>query len=127
MFVLLALAGLLRPEAWVLAGLYFLWMELGRDAGGNGRCLGRARRRSAGALGRDGTYSVTGEPLFCLRYTSEPAEELGRNLPLAQLPAAIPEFFAEHRRAAGPGSPAAPASRSRSWRSRRRVAAPLLR
>src|SRR4051812_36729961 len=24
--VLLALAGLLRPEAWVLAGLYFLWM-----------------------------------------------------------------------------------------------------
>ncbi len=24
-FALLALAGLLRPEAWLLAGLYFLW------------------------------------------------------------------------------------------------------
>src|SRR3954468_1158730 len=26
-FILIALAGLLRPEAWLLAGLYFLWMS----------------------------------------------------------------------------------------------------
>src|SRR4029079_15694230 len=26
-FILLAAAGLLRPEAWALAGLYFLWMS----------------------------------------------------------------------------------------------------
>ena len=26
-FVLLACAGLLRPEAWLLTGLYFLWMS----------------------------------------------------------------------------------------------------
>ena len=27
---LLALAGLLRPEAWVLAGVYWLWLVLER-------------------------------------------------------------------------------------------------
>ena len=26
-FLLLAAAGLMRPEAWILAGLYFLWMS----------------------------------------------------------------------------------------------------
>jgi len=38
--------------------------------------------------------AVTGDPLFSLHYTSSSAEELGRNLPLSQLPSAIPEFFA---------------------------------
>ncbi len=39
-------------------------------------------------------YAVTGDPLFSLHYTSSSAEELGRQLPLSQLPSAIPEFFA---------------------------------
>jgi len=39
-------------------------------------------------------YAVTGDPLFSLHYTSSSAEELGRNLPLSQLPSAMPEFFA---------------------------------
>ena len=27
MFLLLAAAGLMRPEAWILSGVYFLWMS----------------------------------------------------------------------------------------------------
>ena len=47
---LLATAGLLRPEAWVLAGLYWLWCVPGR---GDARAAGaaRARRRRAGRVG----------------------------------------------------------------------------
>ena len=44
-FALLALAGLLRPEAWVLAGLYFLWMSLGATWGE------RARYAALAAIG----------------------------------------------------------------------------
>ncbi|MEO8689886.1 MAG: hypothetical protein ABI611_16940, partial [Solirubrobacteraceae bacterium] len=36
-FLLLAAAGLLRPEAWVLAGLYFLWMSRGATWGERAR------------------------------------------------------------------------------------------
>ncbi len=32
-FLLLAAAGLLRPEAWILSGVYFLWMSWGADLG----------------------------------------------------------------------------------------------
>ena len=39
-------------------------------------------------------WAVTGDPLFSLHYTSSSAEDLGRQLPLSQLPSAIPEFFA---------------------------------
>ncbi len=44
--------GLLRPEAWILAGLYFLWMSVRRDLG-RARALRRdGRRRAAGVGGR---------------------------------------------------------------------------
>ena len=36
-FALLAAAGMLRPEAWVLAGLYFLWMSCGATWGERAR------------------------------------------------------------------------------------------
>ena len=75
-FVLLAAAGLLRPEAWLLAGLYWLWMRWRGDL---------ARARSVRGAGRDGAaglvrgrLAVTGDPLFSLHYTSASAEDLGR-------------------------------------------------
>jgi hypothetical protein len=75
---LLAIAGLLRPEAWVLAGLYWLWCLPGtkptieptlstatarrsRSAGGSqgtGALRGRLARRSAG--GSQGTGALRG-------------------------------------------------------------------
>src|SRR4051794_14764161 len=51
-WVLLACAGLLRPEAWLIIGLYFLWMcsgELGADHPDAATRLGRWARYAAWA------------------------------------------------------------------------------
>jgi hypothetical protein len=90
--LLLAAAGMLRPEAWVLAGLYWLWVAW--------RAPWRRRLTYAGlaALGplvwMAVDLAVTGNPLFSLLYTSGSAEDLGRQRPLGELPLAVPEFFA---------------------------------
>ena len=47
---LLAVAGLMRPEAWVLGGLYFLWMWPRADTGA-ARAAARPHRPRAGRLG----------------------------------------------------------------------------
>jgi hypothetical protein len=89
--VLLALAGMLRPEGWVLAGLYWLWIAW--------RATWRQRLAYA-ALAAVGPLVwtlvdliVTGNPLFSLLYTSGSAEDLGRQRPLSELPVALPAFF----------------------------------
>ena len=83
---LLVLAGLLRPEAWVLAGLFALW------------------RRSAALLAAAAIAPVlwalddlvvTGDPLRSLTGTSELAEELGRERGIAKVPGAFVEFVAD--------------------------------
>src|SRR5918998_690472 len=90
-FALLALAGLLRPEAWVLAGLYFLWMSR-RASWGE-----RARYAALAAIGplvwAAVDAAVTGDPLFSLHYTSSSAEDLGRQRTLSEIPSALPSFF----------------------------------
>jgi hypothetical protein len=90
-FVLLAAAGLLRPEAWLLSGLYFLW------------CFAPAswpRRFGYAALTAIGPvvwpavdWVVTGDPLFSLTHTSGLAEELGRQRGLSEIPAATVQFL----------------------------------
>jgi hypothetical protein len=90
--VLLALAGLLRPEAWVLAALYWCWVAW--RASWRERFLYAVLAAAGPLLWAATDFAVTGDPLFSLHYTSSSAEELGRNLPLSQLPSAIPEFFA---------------------------------
>jgi hypothetical protein len=91
-FVLLACAGLMRPEAWLLGGLYFLW------------CFPSAswpRRIRYGAL--TGAPPViwtaldwwaTGDPKFSLTHTSGLAEELGRTSGgLADVPSTTVKFL----------------------------------
>ena len=71
-FVLLACAGLLRPEAWLLIGLYWLWCAL---AGAPGAQRLRVRRAGGDRPGRRGSpidCVVTGDPLFSLHHTSRP-------------------------------------------------------
>ena len=91
-WALLALAGMLRPEAWLLTGLYFLWMA--------SRATWPQRLRYAalaaiGPLVWAGTdLAVTGDPAFSLTHTSSSAEDLGRQQTLSQLPSAVPQFFA---------------------------------
>src|SRR3954471_23465736 len=89
--LLLACAGMLRPEAWFLAAMYFVWVAW--------RATWRQRFIFAAlaALGpltwAAGDFLVTGNPLFSQQYTSSSAEDLGRQRPLSELPAAIPTFF----------------------------------
>jgi hypothetical protein len=90
--LLLAAAGLLRPEAWVLAGLYWCWLAWG--ATWRERARYAALAAIAPVLWAATDYAVTGDPLFSLHYTSSSAEDLGRQLPISQFPTAIPDFFA---------------------------------
>ena len=89
--VVLALAGLLRPEAWVLAGLYWLWMLPGSSW--RQRVLYAAIAASAPLIWTLTDLVVTGDPLFSLLHTSSSAEDLGRQRTLSELPTAIPAFL----------------------------------
>ena len=91
--VLLVLAGLLRPEAWLLLALYWLWLFPAlswRD---------RAAFAAVAALAPltwgvlDGV--VTGDPLYSLNATSDSAEDLGRSRTLREVPGAVPGFLAD--------------------------------
>jgi len=90
-FALLAAAGLLRPEAWILAGLYFLWMSVGASWGERARYTAMAAVAPLVWAAVD--TAVTGDPLFSLHYTSSSAEDLGRQRTLGEIPAALPQFF----------------------------------
>jgi hypothetical protein len=75
-FVLLAAAGLLRPDAWLLSGLYWLWCAHPADTRTRIRYLGLAAIAPALWLGADAL--VTGNPLYSLHSTSGLAAELER-------------------------------------------------
>src|SRR3954454_18862736 len=90
-FLLLAAASLLRPEAWILIGLYWCWFAV--------RAPWRARIGYA-ALAAIGPlawavldWRVTGDPLFSLHHTGDTAEELGRAAGLGAVPASTQEFL----------------------------------
>ena len=89
--MLLGAAGMLRPEAWFLAAMYWCWLAW--------RASWR-RRFAYAALAAIGPVvwagvdtAVTGDPLFSLHYTGGLAEDLGRQRSLSELPAAVPRFF----------------------------------
>jgi hypothetical protein len=92
-FALLAAAGLLRPEAWLLSGLYFLWMSW--RASWRERLEWAAWTAAAPLIWCGVDAAVTGDPLFSLHYTSGSAEDLGRSRTLSQLPGAVPSFLAD--------------------------------
>jgi hypothetical protein len=85
-FLLLAAAGLLRPDAWLLSGVYWLWWLSGRrrsPPNPRGVDTGVALRYLALALSAPLIWValdtiVTGEPLYSLSSTSGLAQELGR-------------------------------------------------
>jgi len=85
-FVVLAGAGLLRPEAWVLAALYWLWCAVPAKWGE------RIRSAALCAIGpvvwSTVDLVVTGNPVFSLTHTSGLAEELGRARGARAVPAA---------------------------------------
>ncbi len=95
---LLAVAGLLRPEAWILAGAYWLWMVWERDAATGRRDLhpGLLALAAVGPVGWALTdWWATGDPLFSLHATSDLAGELQRERGIANVPGAFVRFLAD--------------------------------
>jgi hypothetical protein len=74
--LLLALAGLMRPEAWALAGLYTLY--LWRGASGRDRARYAGLTALAPVLWALGDWAVTGDPLHSLHGTADLAETVDR-------------------------------------------------
>jgi hypothetical protein len=78
-WVLLTLAGLLRPEAWILLGVYWLW------------CRPSVRTTLIAAIAPIvwalTDLLATGDPLFSLRHTSSLANDLQRTKPASEAPA----------------------------------------
>ncbi len=73
---LLAAAGLLRPDAWVLSGVYWLWLARRADNAARLRYLAIVISAPLLWMGLDAI--VTGDPLFSLHSTSGLAAELER-------------------------------------------------
>jgi hypothetical protein len=95
--VLLTMAGTLRPEGWILCGLYGLWMAWDgrpvRPVGAGVRHVLTRRGIPWLAFGCLATaiwlltdFVVTGNPLFSQTYTSGLAEELGRTRGPLEIP-----------------------------------------
>jgi hypothetical protein len=89
--VLLLLASLMRPEAWLLAGLYVLW--IGWRAPWSDRIRYAAIAAAGPLIWVAIDTIVTGQPLFSLTHTTGLAEELGRNKGLSQVPSATWDFL----------------------------------
>jgi hypothetical protein len=103
--VVLALAGLLRPEAWLLAGAYWLWLAppaslRSSSAGGSAPSLAPRPHLiryallvvAAPLVWMACDLIVTGEPLYSLTSTREVSGEFGRNRGLLDAIAHIPEY-----------------------------------
>jgi hypothetical protein len=85
--ILLALAGLLRPEAWLYAGAYFVYLGLPL------RMLPWAAAAPLIWLGSD--LLITGNPLHSLTGTHDLAAELNRKTGITALPEVAPRRLGE--------------------------------
>jgi hypothetical protein len=90
-FALLVCGGLMRPEAWLIAGVYFLWVAW--PASWATRVRYAALTALAPVIWVLVDFAVTGHPFFSLQHTSGLAEELGRTKGLAQVPGATVQFL----------------------------------
>jgi hypothetical protein len=90
-FLLLLAAALLRPEAWILIGAYWVWFAW--RASWRDRVV-YAGLAVVGPLAWSALdWAVTGDPLFSLHHTSSSAEELGRAKGLSAVPSSTQEFL----------------------------------
>jgi hypothetical protein len=89
--VLLAAAGLMRPEAWLLAGLYWLWLF--PRLSWSQRVLFAGLTAIGPLVWVAVDLAVTGDPLYSLTGTKDLAEELGRNKGGAAVPEALYAFL----------------------------------
>jgi hypothetical protein len=90
---LLALAGLLRPEAWVFSGLYWLYLLPERGRLPIVRLALLAAAAPLAWVASD--WLVTGHPLWSLTNTRHTAETLDRITGIANVPEYIPRRIGE--------------------------------
>jgi hypothetical protein len=88
---LLAVAGLMRPEAWVLGGLYFLWMWPGADTAQRARLLGLTV--AAPVVWALSDLIVTGDALHSLHGTADLAEAVDRRRDIADAPYWTAQYY----------------------------------
>jgi hypothetical protein len=80
----LAVAGLLRPEAWVLSGLYVIYLWAGRTWADRARLVAVAL--IAPVVWAASDWIITGDPLHSLHGTSELAVSNDRRRSITQVP-----------------------------------------
>jgi hypothetical protein len=90
--VLLALAGLLRPEAWLLAGAY--WIYLRPESRGQALKLGGIVV-AAPLIWGISDLAITGNALHSLTFTKDTAETLGRPHGIENVPEVMPRRLGE--------------------------------
>jgi hypothetical protein len=90
---LLVLAGLLRPEGWILAGLLWLWRWPAADTGR--RVRGALLVLVAPAIWCLVDLVVTGDPLHSLTGTRDTAQRLERITGLDEVPVTVPRRLGE--------------------------------
>jgi len=91
-FGLLALAGLLRPEAWLLSGIYFLWCAVPAPRDWRARARDLALTVAGPVLWALTDLIVTGDPTYSLHSTTDLADALGRTQGISNLPASTWHF-----------------------------------
>jgi hypothetical protein len=94
---LLALAGLLRPEAWAFSAVYWLYLMRGHASAWSRRRLASLTLLAAAAplLWVLSDLAVTGQPLWSLTNTRHTAHTLGRITGIANVPEYIPRRIGE--------------------------------
>lgn len=102
--ILLGLAGLLRPEAWLYAGLYWLWLVIGTRRAATATGDSRAPRRLVGwtllaiaapVIWLASDAAITGNALHSLTGTHDLAAALGRKTGLTSVPTVAPRRLGE--------------------------------
>jgi hypothetical protein len=89
--VLVALAGLLRPEAWLFAFAYIIWLRHGKAL----KPVHVALLVAAPLLWALSDLLITGDPLHSLTGTRDTAADLGRVTGLQHVPTTLPRRLGE--------------------------------
>ena len=89
--VLLGVAGLIRPEAWLFSAAYLVWLWIGGVRDPRLWALAAA----APLLWALGDLIVTGDPLHSLTGTRDTAQRLDRITGLAEVPGTVPRRLGE--------------------------------
>jgi hypothetical protein len=92
---LLALAGLLRPEAWAFSGLYWLYLASRREDSRRQRAGLALLALSAPLVWVLSDLAITGDPLWSLTNTRHTAETLHRVTGIGNVPEYIPRRIGE--------------------------------